>query len=406
MSTSKSKPTASKTRKPSQTAQILENVEMLLALHEDQSVQPTPAADAFDPKPLETSIETLINRRFEQLEKQLLEKAPASAASPTTGEDVSQSIDALVELVSDQLNQQTTLIDKKISELAGSANKSKASQQSPNLQKEFKQLNDKFSELQKSLKQQQSTSGGKNASGKNAGGKNANGKHNTQANSPDLKKELGGFESKLDALSNDLQSIQQAFDNQSENFEKIIRELAASSLNANASSGPIAASTKQVEAPVSLNDTSEDPSGHWQAQKEAMLAKYGIDPDYRPVDETEPAKQGPDASALIDVEDAAAEKLGELHDTINKISPEDKDAIDKLKKDLNSKLRDAEVELSIHRARLSQEKAQLEQKTADLERRAADMEARLKASKIDQQANGKKNASDSFMSRFTRHLGK
>ena len=139
-----------------------------------------------------------------------------------------------------------------------------------------------------------------------------------------------------------------------------------------------------------------DSASHWEKQKRAMLQKYGIDPEKRPLEEEKKREQ-----EVKEKQASAAEKLNGLHDSIANISPEDSEAIEKLKKDLNSKLRDAEVELSINRAKLSQERAELDQQRTELEQRMADLEAKL-ASR-DQNPGDKKGG---FMNRFTRHLGK
>ncbi|MEL7497532.1 MAG: hypothetical protein AAFN77_07975 [Planctomycetota bacterium] len=185
-----------------------------------------------------------------------------------------------------------------------------------------------------------------------------------------------------------------------EQFKNIIAEQIpagdtfAGNLNMNAEN-------RSSEPELAPSDDEESVS-HWHRQKRAMLEKYGIDPDYRPLEDTAAAKPAkPEPTPELDSSVSAAVKLEELHETIEKISPEDNEAIEKLKKDLNSKLRDAEVELSINRAKLSQQRAELEQKQAELEQRAADLEARLASHSNDQ---GQKR--ESFMSRFTRHLGR
>lgn len=147
----------------------------------------------------------------------------------------------------------------------------------------------------------------------------------------------------------------------------------------------------------------DDSASHWHKQKRAMLEKYGIDPNYRPLEEEKKKSDKPEStsSSAVEKEVSAVKELEGMHESINRISPEDSDAIEKLKKDLNSKLRDAEVELSINRAKVSQERAELEKQQSELEQRAARLESKLAAS---QDSEGEKQGG--IMSRFTRHLGR
>lgn len=147
----------------------------------------------------------------------------------------------------------------------------------------------------------------------------------------------------------------------------------------------------------------DDSASHWHKQKRAMLEKYGIDPNYRPLEEEKKKSDKPESTSASAAEKgvSAVKELEGMHESINRISPEDSDAIEKLKKDLNSKLRDAEVELSINRAKVSQERAELEKQQSELEQRAARLESKLAAS---QDCEGEKQGG--IMSRFTRHLGR
>ncbi|MFK7767662.1 MAG: hypothetical protein AB8B55_10615 [Mariniblastus sp.] len=134
----------------------------------------------------------------------------------------------------------------------------------------------------------------------------------------------------------------------------------------------------------------------WHERKKEMLSKYGIDPDYRPVMDL-PDKGGADSTPVPVLKDVNKEKLEELHDSIDNMSADDAEKIEQLKQDLTSKLRDAEVELSINRAKLSQFKAKLEEKQVELDRQASAIEAKLAQSK---QADEKKG----ILWRLTRHL--
>ena len=78
------------------------------------------------------------------------------------------------------------------------------------------------------------------------------------------------------------------------------------------------------------------------------------------------------------------------------MSAADAEAIENLKEELTSKLRDAEVEFSINRAKLSQLKAELDDRQVELERRTAALEE-----KYGDSGSGKKPG---FLDRLTRHL--
>ena len=62
--------------------------------------------------------------------------------------------------------------------------------------------------------------------------------------------------------------------------------------------------------------------------------------------------------------------------TSQALDPADAEAIQDLKDQLTSKLREAEIELSINRAKLSQQKAKLDQMQTDIERREKALEQR------------------------------
>ena len=120
---------------------------------------------------------------------------------------------------------------------------------------------------------------------------------------------------------------------------------------------------------------------HWHEQKKAMLSKYGIDPDYRPAIDS-PTKETDSTSVPI-LRDDNQEKLEDFQDSIENMSEADAESINNLKEELTSKLRDAEIELSINRAKLSQFKAQLEEKQVELDRRSAALESKLLNKKSD-----------------------
>lgn len=352
--------TTRKPRKPSPTARILENVELLVALYEEQGSLPSDSSAPTDTDAIEklvvASVEKLLDQRLGALEERIaaqIDSLPATEAPP------SDSIDALVELVSEQMSQQTQAITEKI---------------------------DSFADL---VKQPDTDTDA-----------------NHQSNE-EVKSILSDFQTVVVEFKDKLQSLEEAIELQATTFESKAQAIQADveQLVEKFTANNSATTEPAVEPPPTAAPAApivEDESSHWQKQKEAMLAKYGIDPEYRPLDEPS-AQAEPEKESVSALETAAAQKLEGLHQSINSISPEDKDAIEQLKRDLNSKLRDAEVELSINRARLSQERAKLEQKQSELDHRTADLEAKLRAKASDNDDPSKKGG---FMTRFTRHLGK
>ena len=88
-------------------------------------------------------------------------------------------------------------------------------------------------------------------------------------------------------------------------------------------------------------------------------------------------------------------------ETVEAPQPPVEDKIEVLKEQLKSKLREAEIELSINRAKLSQQRASIENMQADLERREAAVEAKLEQAKKTTSSGEKKG----IMDRWKRHLG-
>ena len=104
--------------------------------------------------------------------------------------------------------------------------------------------------------------------------------------------------------------------------------------------------------------------------------------------------------ALPQVDSVVADELesndGESDSPTSETNGED-DTVDSLKEQLKAKLREAEMELSINRAKVSQEKAAIERMQADLESREATVEAKLQQIK-----SGDKKG---LMDRWKRHMG-
>ena len=147
------------------------------------------------------------------------------------------------------------------------------------------------------------------------------------------------------------------------------------------------------EVPVAVEDN-QGTASHWHRQKTAMLSKYGIDPEYRPLLDKAPKV----SSKVEDSElEEVTENLESLHNSIESFSAADTEAIDNLKEELTSQLRDAEIEFSINRAKLSQLKAELDDKQVELERRASALETKYGGLSL----KGRKSG---FLDRLARHL--
>ena len=141
------------------------------------------------------------------------------------------------------------------------------------------------------------------------------------------------------------------------------------------STAPLAEPAEVDAGAVSVeNDSVTD----WQKQKQAMMAMYGGESEPTEPEVTTPAEMNasqPQADALDsgDSGTAASEPPVSTEET----------TVDALKAELNSKIREAEVEMSINRARLMQERVEFERAQANLERRAARLEAKLTANSGD-----------------------
>ena len=119
-----------------------------------------------------------------------------------------------------------------------------------------------------------------------------------------------------------------------------------------------------------------------------------------PVVEAESTLESTTAPAT-EAEPAATEEAPVVSETTPAVTEEAN--IEELKRQLKSKIREAEVEMSINRARLMQERVEHERVQADLERRAATLEAKLAASTGDDNENSTEE--NNIMGRFKRHLG-
>lgn len=189
----------------------------------------------------------------------------------------------------------------------------------------------------------------------------------------------------LEKLTSILQGQQQLLEEQSNRIDTL--KLSATNESSNEE-------TEQSEDSVEENKPSseEDSASHWHRQKEAMLSKYGIDPKHRPS-----MKMSASEEPIIETMDSIIGTPEVGLSTAN-LNPEDAEAIELLKDQLNDKLRDAEVELSIKRAKLSQFNAELDEKRVELERRESALLSKQQKSGVD------KKPSIGLLERLKRHL--
>lgn len=163
----------------------------------------------------------------------------------------------------------------------------------------------------------------------------------------------------------------------------------------------VPASSDQQEEEDS-KDTKETSASEtdWIAQKQAVLSKYGIDPQHRPSMDAPSTENDPVLETTV-----ADGKLGTSIDSEAKEEiPTDPKDIKRVTKEMNRKLRDAEVELSIERAKLSQLQAELESKQIELDRR--DLELTKKSNKRGSSKNSSReeDQDEGLLDRLKKHL--
>ncbi len=133
----------------------------------------------------------------------------------------------------------------------------------------------------------------------------------------------------------------------------------------------------------------------WDRRKRELLAEHG-----HPVEplRSKSVKTPPQVIPKLDAADPD-EDMDALHESIESINNIDAKEIEILKEQLTSKLRDAEVELSINRAKLSQQWASLEQRQYEISQREATF-----ASKYGNLDGPTKK--QGLLDRFSRHLSR
>lgn len=337
--TSKSKKDAF--AKPSPSAQILSNVELLVAMCEEQERAATAAIEPVDTSVIETAVEKSVTAAVNDTVAKTVQTAVAEA--------LSGSIEKALENSFSRFDKRFAQFDNRINQIDDQLNKLATNAQAFNVR--FDSLDEKINSAPQG-----------SASGSAA---------------TDLQ-----LEAKFDligsALANVMLQAEKKFASLERTFQDQCRTVngfhakfsAADAPNTNTNAQPTAGETEAV--PVG-----DDSASDWQQQKQAILDQYG-DPEQRPLDQAKA--------------DAKPEKSADSTES----------EVEKLKSQLEAKLREAEVELSIERARLSQERADFERNQASLDRRSSELEAKLAALKSDGDDD---EGSTDLMSRFKRHLG-
>ncbi len=140
----------------------------------------------------------------------------------------------------------------------------------------------------------------------------------------------------------------------------------------------------------------------WDTRKRKMLTEIGLSTEE--IEQIIPPSRSsalPDEASLRLQRDTGAHCVA-VHIPEPIESVQSSEEIEQLKEQLNEKLREAEVELAINRARLSKEWASLEQQKATLVQREADWRSRQTSGDGSSAANTKKGILD----RFARHMTK
>jgi len=402
-------------------AEILDNVEQLIALHQDQENQ-TPAKPAdIATDEIVQSVETQFKARFDQLEKQIESMSgKIESVSQLTGNDSGETdnssfdafaentaaliekletklenVDGKIEMVSELISDQSTGLDQSAfqsffadntAELIGKVESrlgtfddkiEKVSQltvgQPDNFdQSAFEAFAEKTSALVEKIETKLDSVDEKieSLSELTSQQSDESGDH------AEWNDRYEALDQRVSKIYEVIEAQQQLIETQNTDgkekvdslvnsvqiqFDHLLDEL-TKRLKNNADD------SDESEEAESTNNLNDDSASHWSKQKAAMLSKYGINPEHRPDLELP-------SSAVDPVKEVTEQDQGEkssaeetLKDILKTISPEDADVVHRLKEELNSKLQAAEVELSIERAKLSQFNAKLESKQVELER--------------------------------------
>lgn len=184
--------------------------------------------------------------------------------------------------------------------------------------------------------------------------------------------------------------------------------------SAGSDSSPGSPHSPESNSPFELPAVADENSlSDWERQKRRFLMDQGYQESFGENATGNVGQPNPEVSATGSVsipepmsnpmdlvEEVQEQEIEALHDSIENIEAGDSPEIDNLKELLSSKLRDAEVELSINRAKLSQQWAALEERQFELEKREAHLESRY--GEVDDSTKKKMGILD----RLSRHLSR
>ena len=337
--------------KRSPSAQILSNVEMLVAMCEEQERLAATANEPADTSVVETAVEKSV--------RAAVNDTVANVVQTAISEALSGSIKQTLEASFSHFDQRIAQFDNRINQVCEQLNKLDSNIQAS--QARFDSLDEKIASAPSSSE---------------LGATGADPQLSSQLNM--IGSDLAGI---VSIFENKFASLERIFQHQSDSVNGLHAKLSTADITK-----PEVNAAPQTDASAVPPAATDPSASNWQQQKQAMMSMYGDAADAQPLDQV----------ATNAANDAS-------NDQIKQAADAEAAEIDKLKSELKSKLREAEVELSIKRARLSQERAAFERNQVELERRSSRLEAEL-ASKTAADRDDD-NGSDGIMDRFKRHLG-
>ena len=359
-------------QKPSPSAQILSNVEMLVAMCEEQERAAAASSEPVDTSVIEAAVEKSVRTTVNDTLAKVVETAVAAA--------LGGSIEKALVACYSRFDKRIAQFDDRINQVDSQLNK---------LSTHVQLFSARFDSLDQKIDSAPTHSDPGSA------------ENETQ------------LSSQLDMIGSDLASVVLQFENKFSSLERTFQDQcktvngffaklnASNAPKTDANTNPTIDSSEAAVAEKKETATAADDSlSDWERQKQAMLASYGGAPE-------QPANQRTSetgtANSTSDQSGASSNGSAESGFTADQLE------VERLKNELNSKLREAEVEVSINRARLSQERAEFERNLAELDRRSANLEAKLAAMTTDNDGNagddGDPEKSTGFMDRFKRHMG-
>lgn len=197
------------------------------------------------------------------------------------------------------------------------------------------------------------------------------------------------LEKSHDKIVSQLNRVTQSFEQQLEELRKSFADRPGNATENSSSKAIIAVSNDKVIEKTSPD--SKEPENDWEQRKRAMYAEYG---------EAVPDEGDKEISSENSHEDQdeLASLQESLHDSIESLDGVQAEEIEDLRAQLTEKLREAEVELSINRAKLAQRKAELERRQTELDRREKSLDSKYLNVNGAPQKMG-------VLDRLTRHLG-